>query len=419
MNTDNDRRVVALGMTGTELWVSPSLVGTSPGSPTVSGNGDYVFLTHNSIDGSVGHFSILDGESGDLFFTQSFDSAPFAPLGIFLNPAEGYYDGGQNNRNDILVWSVQPKPNDTAVGPGVIFAFQLPIGFNGDKTGLGYTRLGDDVKDFQAIQKPLLADEGRSLFWGTSRSQFRGWVGEKGVDRFRFNRARTSYIGFTRGFPAMQAVYATPAISNNPEKRFLFCGTATTEFVKMTSDSFNETMTVTTGTVVKSTARVSPDDLYVYYLETDGNLHQASTTDLSDKWTLNLKDTTEGEFVLNKAGTMLYVADASGFLQALRVGDVPTEAPSSAPSGLASSVPTSSPTGKAVVTGSPTRAPRGSTPVPPSMAPNVEPRTATENPTNDGGSTGGSTPTGNPVPSEANHLRVAVIGFVFLPLLWV
>lgn len=414
----NDRRVVALGMTGTELWVSPSLMGLSPGSPTVSGDGDYVFLTHNTIGGTVGHFSILDGETGDLFFTQTFDSAPFAPLGIFLNPAEGYYDGGQNNRNDILVWSVQPKPNDTAVGPGVMFAFQMPIGFNGDKTELGYTRLGDDVKDFQAIQKPVLADEGRSLFWGTSRSQFRGWVGQQGVDRFRFDRARTAYVAFTRGFPAMQAVYATPAISNNPETRMLFCGTATTEFVKMTSDFLNETVTVTTGTIIKSSAHVSPDDLYVYYLEMDGNLHQASTTDLSDKWTLNLKDTTEGEFALNKAGTMLYVADASGLLQALRVGDAPTEAPSLAPSHLATSVPTTSPSSKQGVTANPTRSPHGSNPSPTSMAPNLEPRIATENPTNDGGSTGGTTPTGHPVPSEANHLRVAAFLFAFLPLLW-
>ena len=217
----------------------------------------------------------------------------------------------------------------------------------------------------------------------------------------------------------MQAVYATPAISNNPDKRFLFSGTASTEFVKMTSNFFNETKTVTTGTIVKSAAHVSPDDLYVYYLEMDGNLHQASTTDLSDRWTLNLKDTTEGEFALNKVGTMLYVADASGVLQALRVGEAPTEAPSSAPSGLAISVPTSSPTGKVVViTGNPTRGPHASTPRPPSMAPNVEPRTATENPTNDGGSTGGSTPTGNPVASEANHMRMALIGLAFLPLLW-
>ena len=146
----------------------------------VSNDGAFVFLTHNSAEETVGHFTILNGETGEIFFTQSYDDAPFAPLGIYHNPETGYYDGGQNNRNDIMVWSVQPKPTDTAVGPGATFAFQFPVGFDGvGSDNLGFTKLGTTVKNFQAIHKPAFADGGRTLYWGTSRSQFRCWIGEE------------------------------------------------------------------------------------------------------------------------------------------------------------------------------------------------------------------------------------------------
>jgi hypothetical protein len=323
-----NRRVVSLSLSGQELWVSPSLEGLSPGTPVVSEDGAHVFLTHNSADGTVGHFTILDGTSGEIFFSQLYESAPFAPLGIYYNPAEGYYDGGENNRNDILVWSVGPKPNETSVGPGATFAFQFPIDFasHGDTSDLTYAALGNDVKDFQAIQKPVLTNEGRTLYWGTSRSQLRCWLGEEGMDRYRFSRARTSAVSFTRGTPAMQSVYATPALSNGPLNRSVFGGTASAEFVKVSGDC-GDHIVVPTGHLVKSTARVSPDDTYVYYLETDGILHQASTVSLQDEWTLDIGGATEGEFSLNQDGTLLYVGDASGLLRAYRVGDVPTPVP--------------------------------------------------------------------------------------------
>ncbi len=406
-------------MSGQQLWVSPSLEGLSPGTPVISADGAYVFLTYNSVGATIGHFTILDGATGEIFFSQTYDDAPFAPLGIFHNPAEGYYDGGKNNRNDILVWSVQPKPSATSVAPGATFAFQFPIGFAaGGVTNLAYTKLGNDAKEFQTIQRPVFADLGRSLYWGTTRSQFWCWVGEQGLDRYRFNRARTSLVGFTRGTPAMQAVFAPPALSNDPINRFVFGGTAAPEFVKMSSN-LTDNIAVLTGELVKSMAHVSPDDTYVYYLETDGTLHQASTRDLSDNWILSLGGTTEGEFELNKDGTILYVADASGSLQAFRVGDVPTEAPSSVPSSLPSSTPSFSPTET-------TTAPRTASPMAitsaPVMAPVAKP-TATETTTTV--RTNSPTIDGNATPivdsSSASHLQGSYFFFVLVivPLQWI
>jgi hypothetical protein len=83
----------------------------------------------------------------------------FAPPGIHHGPAEGYYEGGENNRNDILVWSGQPRPDDAAVGSGMTSASQFPIGFLGEANGVGYTILGVEVLDFQA-------NDGRSFVLG-------------------------------------------------------------------------------------------------------------------------------------------------------------------------------------------------------------------------------------------------------------
>lgn len=92
----------------------------------------------------------------------------------------------------------------------------------------------------------------------------------------------------------MQAIYATPTMSNDPLNRYIFGGTASTEFVTISSD-FADYIVVPTV-----------QDAHVYYLESDGLLHQASTADLQDRWHLYIGENTEGEFALSKDGDILY-----------------------------------------------------------------------------------------------------------------
>lgn len=161
-------RVIAVSVYGEELWVSDDFEGIVSGTPVLSEDGNFVFFNYNSNRETVGHFTILEAFNGTTFHEEGYH-APFAPLGIHHAPGEGYYDGGQFNRQDILVWSVQPKPLDEEVGDGKTFAFQFPIVFDGVTSyGLNYTELGTAVRDFQAIQKPVFANEGRSLYLGTS-----------------------------------------------------------------------------------------------------------------------------------------------------------------------------------------------------------------------------------------------------------
>ena len=364
-------------MLGEELWVSNPIEGVASGSPVISEDGNYVFLTHNSGNKTIGHFTILDGPSGEIFFSQENADAPFAPPGFHHAPAEGFYEGGENNRNDILVWSVQPKPEDLSVGPGSIFAFQFPIDFEGSNSTLKYNVLGDTVRDFQAIQKPVFANEGRSMYWGTSRSQFICWLGEEGRNRYRFNRGRTAAVGFSRGKPPMQAVFAPLAMTNSKEELYLFGGTASSEFVRLNAN-FSEELMVDTTALVTTEARLSPDDRYVYYVEFNGNIHQAGTEDLMDTWVHDIHVPVEGDSALAKDGTVLYVGDVSGEIHALRVANHPTLAPSAAPSELPTMSPSSTPSAPPSATPSkaPSSAPTVAETFQPTNVPTLKPTNA-------------------------------------------
>ena len=391
-------RVVALDMNGQELWMSTPLEGVSSGTPVASEDGSFVFLTHNSDFERVGHFTILDSRNnGAVFFTQTNETNPFAPLGIKHSPTpEGYYQGGEKNRNDMLVWSLKPKFDDQTVGGGATFAFQFPIGFDftnvdasatnvtSSEAQLGYTLLGSDIRDFQSIVKPVFANGGLSMYWGTTRSQFRCWIGQEGLKRFRFNLPRTATVGFTRGSPPSQSVFAPLALSTHSDSEpYIFGGTASTEFVKLNYD-FSEQVVVETLTLVQTEARVSPDNLYVYYVEFSGQIHQAMLDDLTDRWVQDLRVPVEGEFALSKDGSTLFVADVTGFLYAYAVGDPPSHSPSISPSDIPSDSPSLGPTtGPAFPIDVPTMQPVRAIPAPtlattpPSFAPlNVSKQTS-------------------------------------------
>lgn len=179
---------------------------------------------------------------------------------------------------------------------------------------------------------------------------------------------RTATVGFKRGTPARQAVFAPLAKTHDENNLRLFGGSASNVFVKLNAN-FSQPVHIGTTAVVTTQAKVSPEDAYVYYIEFNGYLHQASTEDLMDTWVFDLGVPVEAESALRKDGSVMYVADVSGLIRALRLGDLPTEAPSSGPSHspsvVSSSAPTTHPTGATpapssvptVQTDSPTTAP--------------------------------------------------------------
>jgi hypothetical protein len=363
-------------MNGIELWGSAAIDGIAAGSPVTSEDGDYVFLIINSNLGTVGNFFVISAAGdGAVFYTQSDLTRRFSPLGIYHSPAEGHYMGGEENTNDMIVWSEAPKPLDTAVGTGAIFGFQFPVGFNPTFQNVTYIQLGTS-RDFQANTAPVLTDEGRSLFWGVSRSGFRFWVGSDStprLDRYRFDesfRFSTQYE-FNDNFRG-EPVFATPALSSNALEPFVFGGTSNTQFVKQSWDvDATEEVIITTTSLVKTSAKIF-EDIYVYYIESaNGRVHQANFGDLTDRFTYDLDFEVEGEFALSENGSILYVASTTGNITALQLSEFP--APTASPSGTPTTSVTPTTVSPTVTpTGAPTMAPVVATDAPtgvPTMAP--------------------------------------------------
>jgi hypothetical protein len=375
-NSINSRtRVIALDMDGNELWASLQMEGVAAGTPVVSDNGDYVFLTHNAALSTIGYFSALwAAANGTVFYSMSNETSAFAPLGIYHSPAEGYYDGenGVDNTNDIMMWSVAPQPDATSIGDGATFAFQFPKNFSDDSQMVGYILLGDEPKDFQATTPPAITNSGRSAYWSVSRSSYTAWVGAEGLDRWHFNRGGSGNAGFTRNgdFPGTPC-FAAPALSSDPEQPAIFGGSAFTEFVRLSYD-LSEQFVVLVDNYILAKAVVDPENRSVYYVESSsGLIHQASFVNIEDIWTYILGFSVEGEIALSSDGSFLYVADVNGRISAIQVADIPaTPAPTMMPSGFPSSsipsdFPSSGPTSAPVIpTEPPTREPTVTTDAP-------------------------------------------------------
>lgn len=394
-------------MDGTELWVSGDLDGVPAGSPVVSSDGKYVFLTHNANFETVGFFTILStDDAGAEFYSSSNQTTPFAPPGIFHKPYEGYYDydNGRNNSNDLIMWSMQPKPEDTTIGDGQLFAFQFPVSTTSGNSTIGYFLMGEEPRSFQTITAPTITNQGLSSYWSTSRSNFYGWYGSTTNPRGRFNRGPQAVAGFTRNDVfAGQPVFASPAVSNGivtpPTEPVIFGGTAATEFVRL-NYNFSEQVVVNTNSLIKAEARVDPYDRVVYFVEEAGTIHQVDFDTIQDLWVYNASNTVEGEMALNPKGSILYVADSSGLVTALQVSNLPiTTAPTAAPTAnITSEAPTALP-----IVG-------GETP-----APTPSPTAGEDTPQPTVGA-GAEAPTVAPAPSAASSQPMILISVVSMVL---
>jgi hypothetical protein len=339
-------------------------------------DGRHIYLTLNSAGKTVGHFSILDVNRlvldatvpgtflplEPIFFATNATN-PFSPIGIFKNPSEGYYDGGELNQNDMLVWAFDTAGGATAAGDGSMFGYQQPVGYAFDGVGLEVLELGG-LRDWQASTAPVLTNSGRSLYWSNSRASARCWVGSADEDQNRFSRGRTNTASFSRGSPAYISAYASPALSSNAVTPMVYGPGAANEFF-MTNTTLGDVLVITTDSLVYSPAKVSPDDAYVYYVSANGLLYQADATTLAQRWVFTISGRVEGDIAMNSAGTMLYVSTTAGDIYGFEIAQdldntfSPTAAPStsSAPSAGESSAPSSLPSVSAAPTTAPTKAP--------------------------------------------------------------
>mmetsp|Transcript_7298 Transcript_7298/g.10676 ORF Transcript_7298/g.10676 Transcript_7298/m.10676 type:complete len:543 (+) Transcript_7298:179-1807(+) len=314
---------------GEVLWNSEKLEGACSGTPVVSEDGVYVFVTHNLV--GSGTFTVLVANLAGLPLLSKHDpNQPFSPPGIFHNPLEGYYQGGSGNRNDIVVWAYQPKIDEVGVGTSSVFVFQLPIGFQGEPNDLR-VRILNGVT-WQTQTAPRIFNQGYSMNFAVTKNSYRSWNGDFGDTVNRFDKRASKSVEFVRGDPKSQAPFAALEMSSDSSAPMFFGGTAAPIFVAFDS-RLEEMWSINVTFPVHAEARVSPDDETVYFVERNGKVHAIDVETGDTRWEVSLGGIpVVSNFGQSKSGKFLYFNDQSGTVKALQVADGPSPAPSAFPS---------------------------------------------------------------------------------------
>ena len=210
------RRVIAVSPSGDKILETAGVPGIQSGTPLATYDGRYILINSNLDD--QGYFSVFDttdDTSSPIEPVYQFTgnmTAPFGPLGGYLQPAEGYYDGGENNTNDFFAWGLASLENATSVGTGQLYGFQMPV----DGGDMAAFAMGD-MQAFEMSTAPVFANEGRNMYIASTKGEQRCWVGAEGFDRYRFSRARTEFIGLSRGSPQYISAAASPTLGGDPD----------------------------------------------------------------------------------------------------------------------------------------------------------------------------------------------------------
>lgn len=350
-------------MSGEKLFESVPLPGVQAGTPVATEDGRYVLINSN-VDKLQGYFSLLDtnGAVPDVAvavtYTSNNASHPFSPIGYFHKPAEGYFENGLGNPNDVFIFASDLGKDSITAGTGQVYGFQLSnIG-----SPLALLLLGGD-RDFKASTAPVLSRFGRAMYWSVTRSQTQAWVANISGPAARFDRGRSATQEFTRGSPVYIGARATPTLSSDPNEPYVYGPSASQELFRLSYD-FSERVMVQTSAIMSSRVVVSPQDDYIYYVLQNGNLTQARASTLETVWSISLNAPVESDMALSLDGTTLFVADTAGLVRAFQVatggtapnGTVsPTSAPllTASPSGSLASPTTSLAPSMAPVSGNP------------------------------------------------------------------
>jgi len=313
--TNADTRIIGLSTSGQKLFESEPLPGVQSGTPVPSWDGRFVYMNSN-VGGTTGYFSIIDtaqlvSASTPLapIYQQSNSTNPFSPLGYYHRPVRGNYyrPGSRLNYNDMLVWGFETAMNETVVGTGQIFGFQLPT----DGNPLEYFLLGGK-QGFQSSTPPVLTNGGLSMYWAITRGQTVCWVNQQ------FDHSRTSYFGFARGSPAYIGARAPPTLASDSEFPKLF-GPGASASIWSANAYLNVTNEVKVAAVVSSRVAISPDHSYVYYADQSGGVGALTFDTLNVSWTLTNSAPIEADIALSTDGTMLFTGDTTGLITAYTV----------------------------------------------------------------------------------------------------
>lgn len=334
--------VVALSpSTGAPLWVSAPLDGACQGTPHISSNGKYVFVTHNSGGSTVGHFTVLahGPDAATVLYETTDTKGPFSPPGIFYNPIEGNFATGRGNNQDVLIWSHSPSPDATNGEGGSMLAFQLPRNYVPNlSTDILDVTIVNPAVTWRSTSPPLLTAGGLQLFWPVSRGQFRSWINT------RFSASSSGNIGFDRGVPSWLAPQNTPAVDNDVTPTILCAGGAALEFACMNAADITAgaIWSVDLSGIVLSNPLFSTEGDRVYFAEDRGVVFSVNPQNGDKYFEKSTGAPLFSNFCLSGDGAFLYYGDQIGNVVAWKVGEESTS-PTLAPEPTLVPMPTVSP----------------------------------------------------------------------------
>lgn len=291
-----------------ELWTSPALEGACEGTPRYADDDTYVFVTHNSAGGTVGHFSVIDAAGATVAYTFSTTDGPFGPFGFTKDPFPGgNYGAGAGNTNDMAIWGFKPSPGASSGELGSVWAFQMP-----PATSVGGPAAMQLIPEtvWRYTAPPLLANAGQYLYWFISRSQLRAWY------RSPFSGGADGRYGFDRGNPPFKAAPYTPAVDNNDNPTIMCGGPANPEFACFNATNINAEGPLwsvpTTGNGVFGDPIFSPLGDRVYWTDNGGVVSAADGATGTVWWTAPTGVSLEANHELSRDGTLLFFADTVG-----------------------------------------------------------------------------------------------------------
>jgi len=333
-----ESRIIAVNKNGGLIFVSPPIPGVAVGTPIVTKGyqpGKFIFVTHNV--GTEGHFSVLSVfKNGNIIFTEAAgnnnteDAVTYGPLGVSHNPDYGKYTGGSDtdsNTNDIVTWTTSAEEGFGS--PGYTMAFQLPKNF--DLAVLDFVVL-ETVRlksvSWNAIAKPTLSMDGLSMYIPVQASETRGWVGGRQFDKGASWSTKLESNTDRGNTPISSAMVLSV------EEYRVFVGAASPFFYGLDSTTgrvlwFKESEE---KDVFEVEAKVSPDDMRVYAIDSGGTIYSYDQVNGEKFWSFKSDGVSMlADFDVSENGLVLYYGDQLGRISAIEVGSsiTGTLAPSS------------------------------------------------------------------------------------------
>lgn len=320
------------------MFETEEMAGQTKGTPVSSKDGSIIVTTYNH-DDVQGYFAVFNYgvPEANLTFaapTTKSDSGmnssyPFGSVGYCYEPMSGCYLGGENNKNDLFMWSADTPSTAMEAGFGRLFAFQVPIWNPWNITKPKVAILGNSTM-FQTLNPPVFANKCYSMYMATTRSEIRYWS-STGKPRDYFDKPSTKSFEWGRGSPRFIAASAPPTLSSDPVKPVIYGPSAAAQLYRMSYD-LSDVKNVTTPSPLTNKVLLSPDDLYVYY-SNSGSLFQLDATNLKMMWNVTVGDGAAvfGEIAQSIDGAYIYIANSFGSLFAIQVKKSSLPAESTAP----------------------------------------------------------------------------------------